>query len=195
MAYVRGARRSNLIVKLAVSETQETEPEATRAKITKSFDPSKCGTYAGYKQHGRYNVPACDPCKDAQAAYSREYYDQIGGRLKPDVPSTQKRGLGKNPKHGSGCGTYNGYSAHIRKGTPVCEPCRDARRAYKRGLELAQTTGDGRRRPKVFDPTMCGTRPGYQQHLRHGIPACMECRRASAEYLRNYRANIRKAAA
>jgi hypothetical protein len=198
MAYVRGARRSSLVTKLTVSEPQATlaaAPAAPRPKVTRVFDPSKCGTYAGYRQHDRYNVPTCDPCKDAMAAYSRDYYDRIGGRPKPEVPSTVKRGPGKNPKHGSGCGTYNGYGAHHRAGTPVCDPCKEARRAYRKERDRAVKAGDGRKRRKAFDPTLCGTRSGYQQHLRHENTACMDCRRASAAYIRAYRASIRKAAA
>jgi hypothetical protein len=29
------------------------------------------------------------------------------------------------------CGTYPGYSAHMRERTPVCQPCRDAATAYQ----------------------------------------------------------------
>ena len=41
-----------------------------------TFDPSKCGTYAGYRQHERYDVPKCLPCKAQKsirdtAAYAR----------------------------------------------------------------------------------------------------------------------------
>ena len=41
-----------------------------------TFDPSKCGTYAGYRQHDRYDVPKCLPCKAQKsirdaAAYAR----------------------------------------------------------------------------------------------------------------------------
>jgi len=34
------------------------------------FNPDKCGTYAGYHRHRRYGVPACGPCKVANADYT-----------------------------------------------------------------------------------------------------------------------------
>ena len=36
------------------------------------------------------------------------------------------------PRTVSQCGTDSGYRAHFRTGIPVCEPCRDAHRAYAR---------------------------------------------------------------
>jgi hypothetical protein len=33
----------------------------------------KCGTRTGYYLHRKVNEPACQPCKDAIAAYKREY--------------------------------------------------------------------------------------------------------------------------
>lgn len=34
--------------------------------------PIQHGTYAGYKQHWRLRIPACDGCKAANAAYGRD---------------------------------------------------------------------------------------------------------------------------
>jgi hypothetical protein len=39
----------------------------------------ECGTYAGYKLHGRRGEPYCDPCRDANTAYHRDR------RKDPDV--------------------------------------------------------------------------------------------------------------
>jgi len=36
------------------------------------FDPSRCGTYANYRQHTRYQVPMCDACRQAYNAYERD---------------------------------------------------------------------------------------------------------------------------
>lgn len=37
------------------------------------FDPSKCGTNAGYQQHGRHGRPKCDRCRVAMLEYQAEY--------------------------------------------------------------------------------------------------------------------------
>lgn len=35
---------------------------------------------------------------------------------------------------------------------------------------------------KPFDLGLCGTQKGYQQHRRHGLEQCADCRRAHTEY-------------
>lgn len=47
----------------------------------------------------------------------------------------RKRGPGKNNKHGSGCGTNNGYWAHKRAGDDACGDCLQARRDYNNGFK------------------------------------------------------------
>lgn len=47
----------------------------------------------------------------------------------------RKRGPGKNNKHGSGCGTNNGYWAHKRADEDVCAPCIRAHRKYNKAAE------------------------------------------------------------
>lgn len=42
-----------------------------------------------------------------------------------------------------------------------------------------------------FDPTLCGTLPGYRQHRRHGQWQCRGCLDAHNEYQRGYRAGER----
>lgn len=42
----------------------------------------------------------------------------------------RKRGQGKNNKHGTGCGTNNGWAAHKRANEPVCNDCYWAHREY-----------------------------------------------------------------
>lgn len=54
--------------------------------------------------------------------------DKIPGR---------KRGPGRNNKHGSGCGTNNGWAAHNRQGTVACDPCVAAHREYVNACERA----------------------------------------------------------
>lgn len=101
-------------------------------------DASKCGTYAGYRQHRRDQEPVCDPCRTAQAEYSRDYHRRTSGKA-PEDRITPRRGKGK----AGGCGTHAGHAAHRRLGTKPCEPCRLAYNAYKklRRITLGTTKG------------------------------------------------------
>jgi hypothetical protein len=49
------------------------------------------------------------------------------------------------------------------------------------------------RKPLAFNTDKCGTKAGYRQHQRRGIPMCNQCRNAQAEYMRGYNA-VRRAA-
>lgn len=40
----------------------------------RSFDPSACGTVAGYSRHRNHGIPQCQPCRDAKNAYDRQRY-------------------------------------------------------------------------------------------------------------------------
>lgn len=53
-------------------ETPE-EPTPIRGQALGVFDPSKCGTYAGYARHLRSDVPPCDACHAAWLEYRREW--------------------------------------------------------------------------------------------------------------------------
>ena len=46
---------------------------AERVKNPPMFDPSTCGTSAGYQRHAHYGVPSCPPCRAARTAYIAEY--------------------------------------------------------------------------------------------------------------------------
>jgi hypothetical protein len=85
------------------------------------FDPSKCGTYPGYQQHARTGTPKCQPCKDANAAYSRDY----AARVKTGQVRELHRGF-----RDDACGTYAGYCRHLRHKVPACGPCLDASRDH-----------------------------------------------------------------
>jgi len=50
----------------------------------------------------------------------------------------RRRGPGRNPRHGNGCGTPAGYATHRRHNTPVCLPCKAARSEYRRNLDRAK---------------------------------------------------------
>ncbi len=101
----------------------EEESTPTPAPRLGVFDPSKCGTYAGYRQHQKYGLmPACRPCKDAQAAYSRDYIERRGGRTAPAIREFQP----------GACGTYAGYARHLRSEVPPCADCHRAWLEYRR---------------------------------------------------------------
>ena len=36
------------------------------------------------------------------------------------------------------CGTYRGYSRHLKKGEPACRPCRGAASAYMKAYRLSR---------------------------------------------------------
>ena len=102
------------------------EPEIYAPKRTakiplRDFNPDKCGTYAGYRRHIRYQIPVCATCRVAQRAYDREYDKRRNGRsvLGPSIFQPNK------------CGTTAGYWQHRRYDIDVCPECRDALRAYK----------------------------------------------------------------
>lgn len=63
----------------------------------------KCGSRAGYMEHITRGTEKCRPCKDAHAAYMREYKHR--------------------PKMRIQCGTYAGYKRHKRGDENPCEMC------------------------------------------------------------------------
>ena len=48
-------------------------PRSGRPRRDTVFDPSKCGSRAGYAQHRRHDQDPCLPCRVANAAYQRAY--------------------------------------------------------------------------------------------------------------------------
>lgn len=137
------------------------------------FDPSACDTYAGYRRHQKWGVPACQPCKDAMAAYSRDRYQP------------------KQPKafDPSACGTWAGWSRHRYHDVPLCDPCKTAANDYQRQYRTTRREAK-RARPVtvgIFDPSACGTYGGYKRHYRHGTDACPACLTAYADYMKDYR--------
>lgn len=41
----------------------------TKPRQTLTFDPTKCGTRKGYRQHQNHAIPACKPCRQAHNTY------------------------------------------------------------------------------------------------------------------------------
>lgn len=54
-----------------------------------TIDPDRCGTHRGYAGHTRRGERSCQECKDANAAYMREYKRKNSTRL--DQQSAQRR--------------------------------------------------------------------------------------------------------
>jgi len=84
------------------------------------FDPYKCGTYAGYRQHQHLGMEACRPCKDAKAKKSAAYYEKVKAG----------RPVAARSLDDSACGTRTGYFRHRRVGGPTCDACREAQANY-----------------------------------------------------------------
>jgi hypothetical protein len=98
--------------------TVEEEPEIIHAPG--KFNPQKCGTMAGYRQHQKLGIGQCQPCKDACASYARDYYHR-------------RRKTGYTPFVGfdpSACGTYAGWARHRRSDVPPCDACKVAHSDY-----------------------------------------------------------------
>ncbi|MFP5367479.1 MAG: hypothetical protein ACLGIS_11625 [Actinomycetes bacterium] len=52
----------------------EPEPAPRNKPKPLIFDPSKCGTRKGYKQHQNHGVPTCTACRSAHNEYMKSYY-------------------------------------------------------------------------------------------------------------------------
>ena len=50
------------------------------------------------------------------------------------------------------------------------------------GLSAAGSDLQRAKPRKPFDPELCGTQKGYQQHTRHGIDRCQPCKTAHSDY-------------
>lgn len=98
-------------------DADEPEQKQPRAGRMTGFDPSACGTYAGYRRHQTHKVPACRDCKDAVASYARSRYQEQGAG----------KAVGFNPAR---CGTYSGYRQHQNHKQPACDPCKAANAEY-----------------------------------------------------------------
>lgn len=89
-----------------------------RGMKPRPFDPSRCGTRAGYKQHQRRDVEMCQPCQDAHNAYMAAYMAEYNAR---------KGG----PRQLEPCGTYAGYRRHERAHETPCYPCTTAQQQHR----------------------------------------------------------------
>ena len=98
-----------------------TPPKPKRARRPRK-NAAECGTYSGYRTHKNKGQEACRECKDAMAAYCREYRERIQrGELTPRKGFTPDR-----------CGSRAGYIRHRKHSTTACQPCLAANAQYMR---------------------------------------------------------------
>lgn len=71
------------------------------------------------------------------------------------------------------CGTSTGYVRHIRKKTPPCRQCKDARNKYSVN-RYKKMHGS-----KILKP--CGTYAAYRRHQRNNETPCEECIKANRQ--------------
>lgn len=119
------------------------------------FNPDKCGTTAGYKQHSKYGVELCDPCRKAKSDYVA-----AAKATKPKPPPKPR----KRPKPPIPCGSYAAHRRHKRAGEPIDDACREAYNAHER-----------ERRPATRQLRPCGTASAYRRHKERGEPICDLC--------------------
>lgn len=58
------------------------------------------------------------------------------GQRKWDEKNRRARGV--KPFREAECGTRSGYNKHLKKGTPICTPCREANTEYRRNKRADQ---------------------------------------------------------
>ena len=88
---------------------------------------ARCGTPSGYDRHRRKGEPTCRPCKDAQAAKTRERYWRL---RKPSQPR----------RDAAQCGTRSGYARHLRTGERACAACRAAENGHEASRDAFRRT-------------------------------------------------------
>lgn len=83
----------------------------------------------------------CARCPVAEECFDAGYMAREGvwGGL-----SANARKRGRPKRQAARCGTYAGYTKHVRRREPVCEPCRQAQRDYDK-TRLASKRGVRRR--------------------------------------------------
>lgn len=160
---------------------RDVEPAPVRDASTPGpkpvFDPAKCGTMPGYKQHLRYNTDPCGPCRAANAEHSAAYRAR-----KPKTVRVLKP-----------CGTHAAYNRHLKNGEAPCEECTVAHAAYQ-STQRRDEAGRTRLTVKPLDPGSCGTYNGYRSHLRRGQTPCPPCAEARAVYYEAWKATQERSA-
>lgn len=161
---------------------RDVEPAPVRNASTPGpkpvFDPAKCGTMPGYKQHLRHNTDPCDPCRAANAEHSATYRAR-----KPKTVRVLKP-----------CGTHAAYNRHLKNGEAPCDACTEGHRIYQANKRL-DPAGRVRLTLAPLDPTKCGTYAGYKAHTSRGQKACPPCAAARTAYAEAHKAAQERRAA
>ncbi|MFD3955868.1 MULTISPECIES: WhiB family transcriptional regulator [Streptomyces] len=124
------------------------------------------------------SCPVLTPCREAALAAehgtSKASRHGIAGGLTP-----AQRWNSDRPKQAeqqtAHCGTTAAYYQHLMSGQPVDPACQAASDRYEQQLTLPPP------------PPECGTRGGYQKHLREHTAICTPCRQANADADRRLR--------
>jgi len=82
------------------------------AVVTKTV----CGTRAGHIRHYKKKEPYCEPCKQANREYQKEFRKKQIIPIEERVPPTVRKQ----------CGTTRGSDSHYYYGEHPCEPCKKA---------------------------------------------------------------------
>ena len=159
---------------------RDTEPEdllpdpSTPGPQRRPFDPAKCGTRAGFKQHARHDEDPCVRCVEANRAYQDAY-------------NKARRAVTRRPLVLRPCGTNAAYARHITHGEDPCDPCTVAHAEYQRKNRIGP---DGKTRLTVapLNPDSCGEYKGYKAHIRRGQDPCDPCAAAQVEYFQDWKA-------
>lgn len=110
---------------------------------------AECGTPAGLRRHRNLQESSCEPCREAERVYQRNYRARRRAAAQPppaaerprrtslppeplepepETPPPPTRGGRPRPP----CGTRSGYQSHGRHGEQPCPACRDANAAAQR---------------------------------------------------------------
>lgn len=152
-----------------------------------------CATARGPEEHLR-DGESCQICKD--------WMKQVGAKIvngkviapKPKVaPITTKQPKPKRAQRErkpaslelQPCGTPAAADRHRKKGEPICDPCKEAKRIESRDRR-ARIKAE--RESKPLKPaqirSQCGSRAGANYHRDHGEQKCTECVEAERAYNR-----------
>lgn len=88
-------------------------------------------------------------------------------------------------------GTVRGYNWYKCR-CPLCKKAISDYGKERRQAKHAELGGDPEQKPYDYKPVDCGTYSGYATHKRRNEVPCEACTIARDDYLRDYRAGIRR---
>ena len=143
--------------------------------------PVQHGTDAGYWREKRSGKEACEECKTAHSAYNADRKRKTRAASKPVKP----------PAEPAPCGTYAAAGRHKRRGEPLDDACRQARRDYQNDQKKRLR---GPAKPHDPKPITHGTLAGRSAHYYRGEAPCDDCKNAYNKAARDNRAERKEAA-